>query len=86
MRPRRIRLQGELGDFGLAPQTRILRDRLSHLGYRLGRHRWYWCIFKSYLGGDDVLVEEFGNLSALKGWLVDCERAFANQPQVGARF
>ena len=85
-RPRRIKLRGELCDFGLAPHTRILRDRLSHLGYRLARHRWYWHVYKSYLGGEDVLVDEFGNLSVLSGWLMDRENEVANQPQVSAKF
>ena len=74
MYSRRIKLHRELCDFGLAPGTRTLRDRLAALGYRLARHRWYWRVFKSYLGGEDVFIEEFGNLSTLNEWLVDRER------------
>jgi len=86
MRHRRIKLPGELCDFGLSPHTRILRDRLAALGYRLARSRWYWSVFKSYLGGEDVLMQEFGNLSDLNGWLVDRERDLADQPQQSIRF
>ena len=83
---RRIRLPGELCDFGLSPYTRGLRDRLSHLGYRLGRHRWYWRVYKSFLGGEDVFMQEFGNLSALEGWLKDLEHEKANKPQTASKF
>jgi hypothetical protein len=86
MHPRRIKLPGELIDFGLSKYGRGLRDRLSHFGYRLARHRWYWRIYKSYLGGDDVLLKEFGNLSQLRGWVDDLEREKSSQPQSASRF
>ena len=86
MHPRRIKLPGELVDFGLSPYTRKLRDRLSHLGYRLSRHRWYWRVYKSLLGGEDVFLKEFGNLSQLKGWLEDVEAEKATRPQRAGKF
>ena len=86
MYPRRVKLPGELIDFGLSQYARRLRDRLSHFGYRLARHRWYWRVYKSYLGGDDVLMQEFGNLSQLKGWVDDLEREKAQAPQSASKF
>ena len=77
MHTRRINLPQGLPDFGLAPQTRILRDRLAVLGYRLARHRYYWSVYKSFLGGDDVLMQEFGNLNEATIWItaLECEKA-----------
>ena len=83
---RRIRLPGDLCDFGLAPYTRGLRDRLAVLGYRLARHRWYWRVYKSFLGGPDVFMNEFGNLSALEGWLKDLEHEKAHAPHAAGKF
>ena len=83
---RRIRLPDELRDFGLSHYGRDIRDRLAALGYRLGRHRWYWRVFKSYLGGEDVFIQEFGNLSTLSGWLVDQERYKTIEPQRSVKF
>ena len=86
MHHRRVKLPGELIDFGLSHFARDLRDRLSYFGYRLARHRWYWRVYKSFLGGDDVLMQEFGNLSQLKGWVEDLEREKAQRPQSASKF
>jgi len=74
MHHRRVKLPGELIDFGLSHFARDLR------------HRWYWRVYKSFLGGDDVLMQEFGNLSQLKGWVEDLEREKAQRPQSASKF
>ncbi len=67
---REIRYHGRLPDFGLSSRGRILRNRLTAIGYRLGRARGgaEWTIYKVWLGADDELRFRTSSLDSIQQW------------------
>jgi hypothetical protein len=85
--PQEIRFQKRLVDFGLSPKGRVLRDRMSCVGFRLGRTRHYtWTIFRTLLGGEDEFIKEVPTLPAVEEWVVEYEnRRFARADAIPPR-
>ena len=67
---REIRFQKRLPDFGLSAKSRTIRNRLSAMGYRLGRAKGdsEWTVFKVWLGAPDQLILRETGLDPIVAW------------------
>ena len=67
-----IRFPRRLPDFGLSTRARRLRNRLTAIGYRLGRvrSRTEWAIYKVWFGAVDDLLMRTTSLDGIEEWLV----------------
>ena len=60
-------MRSGLPDFGLAKPTRLIRDRLEQIGYRLNRGREYaWLIYREE---DGILHARLDNLTEVDQWI-----------------
>jgi hypothetical protein len=66
-----IRFPKRLPDFGLSARGRVIRNRLTAIGYRLGRARGgsEWTVSKVWLGAPDELRLRVTSLNGVELWL-----------------
>ena len=71
-----IRFPRRLPDFGLSVRARRLRNRLTAIGYRLGRvrSRTEWAIYKVWFGAVDDFLMRTTSLDGVEEWLVKREQ------------
>ena len=76
---REIRYQKRLVDFGLSAKSRRVRNRLSAMGYRLGRAKGgsEWTVFKVWLGGPDQLIMRTTGLSPIVAFVARADLTHA---------
>ena len=89
-----IRFLRRLPDFGLSKKGKVLRNRLTAMGYRLARarSRTEWAIFKVWLGAEDELLTQVASLDGVEEWTVAREEEifqmadFTARHQTGQKF
>lgn len=66
-----IRFPKRLPDFGLSARGRVIRNRLTAIGYRLGRAKGgsEWTVSKVWLGASDELCLRVTSLNGVERWL-----------------
>ena len=82
-----IRFPRRLPDFGLSVRARRLRNRLTAIGYRLGRVRSQteWAIYKVWLGAPDDFLMRSTSLDGVEGWLVKREQEIFDRADLAKR-
>jgi len=82
-----IRFLRRLPDFGLSKKAKVLRNRLTAMGYRLARarSRTEWSIYKVWLGAEDEFQMQTTSLHGIEAWTVAREEEIFQRADFTAR-
>ena len=82
-----IRFPKRLPEFGLSARSRRVRNRLSAIGYPLGRAKRgsEWTVFKVWLGAEDELRLRTTGLAEIEAWVKHLEEGIYAQADLTAQ-